>query len=81
MRVPDDLSVVGFSDTELCHAWNPPLTTVRQPKEEFGAEAMRLLTALIEEGVGDDIGVHLLPTRLVVRGSCGPNTQQEAPMR
>jgi DNA-binding LacI/PurR family transcriptional regulator len=71
LRVPDDLSVIGFSDTFLCHTWQPPLTTVRQPKEELGREAMRLLAAVIEGDTSvDATGVHLLPTQLVVRGSC-----------
>jgi DNA-binding LacI/PurR family transcriptional regulator len=82
MRVPDDLSVIGFSDTELCHTWYPPLTTVRQPKAEMGRQALRALTALIEgHAVADGARVHLLPTQLVVRGSCGPYAgPQEAPM-
>jgi LacI family transcriptional regulator len=77
LAVPDDLSVIGFSDTYLCQTWYPPLTTVRQPKEELGREAIRLLGALIE---GDESaepgGVHLLPTQLIVRGSCGRHIGQ-----
>jgi len=77
LRVPGDLSVIGFSDTLLCHTWDPPLTTVRQPKEELGREAIGLLAALIEgdESV-DRSRVHLLPTQLIVRGSCGRHTGQ-----
>jgi DNA-binding LacI/PurR family transcriptional regulator len=72
VRVPDDLSVIGFSDTMLCQTWYPPLTTVRQPKEELGAEAIRLLMAIIEGDTSvDRSGVRLLPTELIVRGSCG----------
>lgn len=71
IRVPDDLSVIGFSDTVLCQTWQPPLTTVRQPKEDLGREAVRILAALIEGGTStDEGGVHLLPTRLIERGSC-----------
>jgi len=71
IRVPDDLSVIGFSDTLLCQTWHPPLTTVRQPKEDLGREAVRILAALIEGGASaDEGGVHLLPTRLIERGSC-----------
>lgn len=83
LRVPDDLSVIGFSDSELCRLCYPPLTTVRQPKEELGREAMRLLAALIEGDTATaSSGAHLLPTQLRVRGSCGPHAgQQEAPMQ
>ena len=76
LRVPDDLSVIGFSDTFLCQTWHPPLTTVRQPKEDLGKEAVRLLAALIEGDESVDRGVHLLPTQLVVRGSCGRRAAQ-----
>jgi DNA-binding LacI/PurR family transcriptional regulator len=73
LRVPGDMSVVGFSDILLCHTWYPPLTTVRQPKEDLGREAFRLLRQLIE-GEHLDVGdaVRLLPTELIVRESCGP---------
>jgi len=80
--IPDDLSVIGFSDTEYCHTWYPPLTTVRQPKEELGREAVRLLTALI---AGDTAtasgGAHLLPTQTGGPRSCGPRrAHEEGPM-
>ncbi|MFB3882388.1 MAG: LacI family DNA-binding transcriptional regulator [Armatimonadota bacterium] len=72
LAVPDDLSVIGYSDSYLCQSWYPPLTTVRQSKEELGREAIRLLEAMIEGDESAQVsGVHLLPTQLVVRGSCG----------
>jgi LacI family transcriptional regulator len=75
LKVPGDLSVIGFSDTYLCHMWNPPLTTVRQPKEELGREALSLLTAVMEgEAPMDTSSSRLLPTELVIRGSCGQPT-------
>ncbi len=43
LRVPDDLSVVGFDDLPLCQWLSPPLTTVRQPLEEMGRVATRTL--------------------------------------
>lgn len=77
LRVPEQLSVIGFSDTYLCQTWYPPLTTVRQPKEDLGREAVRLLAALIEgDESAETTGVHLLPTQLIVRGSCGRRTAQ-----
>jgi DNA-binding LacI/PurR family transcriptional regulator len=62
IRVPQDLSVVGYDDIEAAGA--AKLTTVFQPHAAKGEEAVRLLT----DG-GDDV---LLPTDLVVRASSGP---------
>jgi len=62
IRVPQDLSVVGYDDIEAAGA--AKLTTVYQPHAAKGEEAVRLLT----DG-GDDV---LLPTDLVVRASSGP---------
>ncbi len=45
LRVPEDISVVGFNDDELCAYLSPPLTTVRQPGEAMGERAVELLDA------------------------------------
>lgn len=69
VRVPEDVAVVGFDDQRLAAALTPPLTTVRAPTEEVGAEAARQLIALIERRPVQ--AVTLLPTTLVHRRSCG----------
>jgi LacI family transcriptional regulator len=68
LRVPQDLSVVGFDDTFLAARATPPLTTVAQPLIEMGQLAVRSLAQVI---ANDRIGTsHIeLATRLVVRGS------------
>ncbi|HET8619597.1 MAG TPA: LacI family DNA-binding transcriptional regulator [Acidimicrobiales bacterium] len=66
-RVPGQVAVVGFDDTELARSADPPLTTVRQPIEELGHEMATLLLAQIEEGAAP-AGV-VLRTELVVRRS------------
>jgi DNA-binding LacI/PurR family transcriptional regulator len=66
-RVPGDIAVVGFDDTELARSSDPPLTTVRQPIERLGAEMGRLLLAQLDEGA-PPVGV-VLSTELVVRAS------------
>ncbi|GAA1124949.1 LacI family DNA-binding transcriptional regulator [Kribbella jejuensis] len=68
LRVPEDLSVVGFDDTEVARLASPPLTTVRQPLREMGAVAVR--TAL-QLAVGEPVASHHveLATTLIVRGS------------
>jgi DNA-binding LacI/PurR family transcriptional regulator len=66
-RVPEDVAVVGFEDSAVARYAQPPLTTVRQPIEELGRQATRLLLARINGEAG---GMHLvLDTELVVRSS------------
>ena len=66
-RVPDDVAVVGFEDSAVARYAQPPLTTVRQPIEEMGRQATRLLLAKVAGQAG---GMHLvLDVELVVRAS------------
>src|SRR5690606_1598720 len=66
IAVPDDLSVVGFDDTQTATSTRPALTTVHQPLVEKGRTAARLLLD------GAPPTVVELPTELVVRASTGP---------
>ncbi len=68
LRVPDDLSVVGFDDLEEARWAIPPLTTVRQPLTEMAGMATRMLLSLID---GDELETTRLEltTPLVVRAS------------
>ena len=69
IRVPRDVAVTGFDDVEEARYVNPGLTTVRQPLEEQGREAVRIvLLALQQKGPPTSIQ---LATELVTRGSCG----------
>ncbi|MFL6120694.1 LacI family DNA-binding transcriptional regulator [Actinophytocola sp.] len=71
LRVPQDLSVVGFDDTLLAGMASPPLTTVRQPLREMGGVALR--TALrLADGVKLESHHVELATELVVRASTAP---------
>jgi DNA-binding LacI/PurR family transcriptional regulator len=66
-RVPDDVAVVGFEDSVVARYAQPPLTTVRQPIEEMGRQAARLLLA---RAAGEPAGMHLiLDVELVLRAS------------
>ncbi len=69
--VPGDLSVVGFDDIPQTTLVYPPLTTIRQPLEEMGRVATRMLLHLITDPQADMRTV-TLPTSLVERQSCGP---------
>ncbi len=71
LRVPEDLSVVGFDDTYMA-AWStPPLTTVHTPLQDMGRVAVRTLLRLID---GDTLDSHHveLATELVERESTAP---------
>ncbi len=69
LRVPDDLSVVGFDDLPLGRVTDPPLTSVHQPVVRKGEEAARLLLDAIAGKPGWKAEHRMLRTRLVVRGS------------
>jgi LacI family transcriptional regulator len=71
LRVPEDLSVVGFDDTQVARLLSPPLTTVRQPLREMGRVAVRTALRLAD---GETLESHHveLATDLVVRGSTAP---------
>jgi LacI family transcriptional regulator len=68
IRIPQDLSVVGFDDTFLASRSSPPLTTVAQPLLEMGRVATRSLAQLISNDVLGTRHIELA-TRLVVRDS------------
>ncbi len=69
LRVPGDVSVVGFDDSRLSPFLNPPLTTVRAPTTEVGRCAANLLFNLINNQLVEPIT--LLPTEITIRRSCG----------
>ena len=71
LRVPDDVSVVGFDDTVQAAIVVPALTTVRQPLAELGRTAVSLLLRQIENRRLEPLRVELA-TRLVVRDSAAP---------
>jgi DNA-binding LacI/PurR family transcriptional regulator len=78
LRVPDDLTVVGFDDHPLALRMQPRLTTVRQDVNLKGHEAVRILRNLMAAGRGgeDDRSMtgerRTLPVELIIRDSSGP---------
>ncbi|GAA3155742.1 LacI family DNA-binding transcriptional regulator [Planomonospora alba] len=68
LRVPKDLSLIMFDDVPWAELCAPPLTVVAQPAEDIGYRAAELV---LRAGGRRPRGV-LLPTELIVRGSCGP---------
>jgi LacI family transcriptional regulator len=73
IRVPEDVSVVGFDDFRMAPFLTPPLTTVRAPTEKVGQVAAELLSKLLKgEPAEQEI---LLPTEIILRRSCGCHSQ------
>ena len=69
MRVPQDVSVVGFDDIPVSSVFDPPLTTVRQPMREVGELAARLVGDRAASSRRAKGARHMLRAPLVIRGS------------
>ena len=70
IRVPEDVSVVGFDDLPLASLLTPSLTTVRQPARELGMEAVKLLLSLVDGA--NPASPPPSPVLLKIRESSGP---------
>ena len=70
IRIPEDLALVGFGDYAISAHLETPLTTVALPTFEIGRKAAEVVIGRIR---GNAVGPqqHILPTKLVVRASCG----------
>jgi LacI family transcriptional regulator len=75
LRIPEDVSIVGFDDTIEAQFVTPGLTTVRQPLAEMGRMAVSLLLRLLENQAHETVQLELA-TRLVVRSSTTRPSQQ-----
>lgn len=69
LRIPQDLSIVGFDDLPLCAYTTPPLTTIRQDRTQLGKSGFYALSSLLEEV---PISTLLLHAQLILRQSCAP---------
>lgn len=73
LRVPEDISIMGFDDLPLCRYTFPPLSTIRQNRPALGKSAFYALSCHLN---GVSLSTHLLHAELIRRGSCAP-----APMK
>lgn len=75
LRVPEDISLVGFDDLFIASYTEPPLTTIRQPKRRMGQRAMELLLQLLR---GEDSQQTIwMQGELIVRHSTAPPRREE----
>jgi LacI family repressor for deo operon, udp, cdd, tsx, nupC, and nupG len=73
IRVPQQLSVVGFDDIRFSRHMDPPLTTIAQPMRQLGEGTVRLLLSILAGGHDAETPESVtLPHKLVVRASTGP---------
>jgi LacI family transcriptional regulator len=70
LRVPEDISIVGFDDIPLSNFTNPPLTTIHQPAFEKGMRAAQLLISLLQNHEAPQSVT--LPVQLILRKSTAP---------
>ncbi len=70
LKVPDDISVIGFDDNPICLYGSVGLTTVRQPLIEMAAKATSLLHKIMASKATKSSTKIILPTELIIRDSC-----------
>jgi LacI family transcriptional regulator len=75
LRIPDDISIIGFDDIPQASLVYPKLTTVRQPLEQMGRVAVKMLLEQIEDRSRPPQRI-TLTTELVIRDSCAPSQLQ-----
>jgi LacI family transcriptional regulator len=72
IKIPQDIAIVGFDDIYLSKLLNPRLTTMHVPISELGAKAVNYLLKMISTEVNPEQAYkEILPTELVIGGSCG----------
>ena len=78
LRVPEDISIMGFDDIPLCRYTFPPLTTIRQNRSALGKSAFYALSCQLN---GVSLSTHLLHAELIHRDSCGPAPREPVPFK
>lgn len=77
LRVPEDVSVIGFDNVPESALATPPLTTIEQPLKAIGGTALRMLVSMLD-GVDPEPAHVRLPTSMVVRASCAAPSHRAA---
>ncbi len=71
VRVPEELAVAGFDDVPVARYMSPALSSVHVSISEMGARSVTCLLEALDEGAEHIPITHVLPTRLMLRESCG----------
>ncbi|MFA5205099.1 MAG: GntR family transcriptional regulator [Lentisphaeria bacterium] len=71
VKVPDEVAVIGYDDEPFCRVIDPPLSSVRVPKQEMGRKAAQFLHQRIGGGTRGNYRSLILKPEVVARGSCG----------
>jgi DNA-binding LacI/PurR family transcriptional regulator len=76
LRVPEDVSIVGFDDIQAAAFQNPSLTTIRQPLRDMGATAAKILLRRIRAQGSDPDTVPVVPELVIRESTAPPNPQR-----
>ena len=74
LKIPDDISIVGFDDLPWAKAISPPLTVVKQPAYEMGQKAAELFFKRVEEPSRENVEVVLEPKLIIRQSTAEPIT-------
>jgi LacI family transcriptional regulator len=75
LRVPEDVSIVGFDDIQGAAYHNPSLTTIRQPLHAMGTNAARILLKRIQGATDQPDQVAIVPELIIRESTCPPPTR------
>lgn len=78
LRVPEDVSIVGFDDIQGAAYHNPSLTTIRQPLHAMGTNAARILLQRIRGGNDHPDQIAIVPELIIRESTCPPNPKRAA---
>src|SRR5579864_864082 len=79
IRIPEDISIIGFDNVEMSQITSPPLTTIDQPKYETGKAAVEMLLSMVEKDSIREPEHRIIGVRLVERQSCRSISRSAVP--
>lgn len=77
IKIPEDVSIIGYDDSPKAAESNPPLTTIKYPTLQMGEAAVLIIAESVQKGIPANMLSRNLPTTLIVRQSTGPVRKEE----